>query len=259
MTASNAGIRLCFTWSPLFYAPPYESMAIRRGLPLPPRRHTRPIQSHANGKLAQQERCNILHYSLLRGHTRITAVALATSVPPQLSPWVHAAEPPVRNRVDSWQSRTRCGRLPPMIPLRDENPTRSRAWMTHPADRAQRVVSLIQWRHARCPAPATRLSGRDDSRPAGGSIHARVYRPSSPLLTSQFLHGGFLHLAGNMLFLWIFGNNVEDEMGHLRFLALLSSLRDRRRLGSLRDDTRQHRPHHRRLGRDLREFSAPTP
>ena len=36
---------------------------------------------------------------------------------------------------------------------------------------------------------------------------------------SQFLHGGFLHLAGNMLYLWIFGNNVEDEMGHGRFLA----------------------------------------
>lgn len=38
------------------------------------------------------------------------------------------------------------------------------------------------------------------------------------LITSQFLHGGFLHLAGNMLYLWIFGNNVEDQMGHVRFL-----------------------------------------
>jgi membrane associated rhomboid family serine protease len=38
------------------------------------------------------------------------------------------------------------------------------------------------------------------------------------LVTGQFLHGGFLHLAGNMLYLWIFGNNVEDQMGHLRFL-----------------------------------------
>ncbi|QUJ78004.1 rhomboid family intramembrane serine protease [Sulfitobacter albidus] len=37
------------------------------------------------------------------------------------------------------------------------------------------------------------------------------------LFTSMFLHGGWLHLAGNMLFLWIFGDNVEDEMGHLRF------------------------------------------
>jgi membrane associated rhomboid family serine protease len=39
------------------------------------------------------------------------------------------------------------------------------------------------------------------------------------LLTSQFLHGGWLHLLGNLLFLWIFGNNVEDRLGRLRFLV----------------------------------------
>ena len=38
------------------------------------------------------------------------------------------------------------------------------------------------------------------------------------LVTSLFLHGSFLHLAGNMLFLWVFGDNVEDGMGHARFL-----------------------------------------
>jgi membrane associated rhomboid family serine protease len=38
------------------------------------------------------------------------------------------------------------------------------------------------------------------------------------LITSQFLHGGFLHIAGNMLFLWIFGNNVEDRLGHVKYL-----------------------------------------
>lgn len=38
------------------------------------------------------------------------------------------------------------------------------------------------------------------------------------VLTSMFLHGGWLHLAGNMLFLWIFGDNLEDEMGHVGFL-----------------------------------------
>ncbi|MFN3662714.1 rhomboid family intramembrane serine protease [Yoonia sp.] len=42
---------------------------------------------------------------------------------------------------------------------------------------------------------------------------------ASALVTSIFLHGGFLHLAGNMLFLWIFGDNMEEEMGHLPFLA----------------------------------------
>jgi len=38
------------------------------------------------------------------------------------------------------------------------------------------------------------------------------------ILTSMFLHGSFLHVAGNMLYLWIFGNNVEDAMGHVRFV-----------------------------------------
>ena len=38
------------------------------------------------------------------------------------------------------------------------------------------------------------------------------------LITSQFLHGGWLHLLGNLLFLWIFGNNVEDRLGRFRFL-----------------------------------------
>jgi membrane associated rhomboid family serine protease len=41
---------------------------------------------------------------------------------------------------------------------------------------------------------------------------------ASALVTSIFLHGGFMHLAGNMLFLWIFGDNMEEEMGHLPFL-----------------------------------------
>ena len=46
------------------------------------------------------------------------------------------------------------------------------------------------------------------------------------MLTSMFLHGGVLHLAGNMLYLWIFGNNVEDAMGHGRFVIfyLLSGI-----------------------------------
>lgn len=38
------------------------------------------------------------------------------------------------------------------------------------------------------------------------------------LITSMFMHGGIAHIAGNLLFLWIFGDNVEDRMGHLRYL-----------------------------------------
>src|SRR4051794_25398958 len=37
--------------------------------------------------------------------------------------------------------------------------------------------------------------------------------------TAMFMHGGLIHLGGNMLFLWIFGNNVEDSMGHIKFVA----------------------------------------
>jgi membrane associated rhomboid family serine protease len=46
------------------------------------------------------------------------------------------------------------------------------------------------------------------------------------LISSMFLHGGLLHLGGNMLYLWIFGDNVEDKLGHLRFFIfyILSGL-----------------------------------
>jgi membrane associated rhomboid family serine protease len=42
--------------------------------------------------------------------------------------------------------------------------------------------------------------------------------PSASILTSMFMHGGWLHLGSNMLYLWIFGDNIEDSMGHGRFL-----------------------------------------
>jgi membrane associated rhomboid family serine protease len=57
-----------------------------------------------------------------------------------------------------------------------------------------------------------------------GAVPLRFIREEStigrflPLFTSMFLHGGWLHLGGNMLYLWIFGDNVEDRLGHARFL-----------------------------------------
>ncbi len=48
-------------------------------------------------------------------------------------------------------------------------------------------------------------------------IHEATY---PTIITSMFLHGGFGHLLGNMLYLWIFGDNVEDAFGHLRFLFM---------------------------------------
>src|SRR4029078_12801490 len=40
-----------------------------------------------------------------------------------------------------------------------------------------------------------------------------------PLFTSMFMHGGIAHIAGNMLFLWIFGDNIEDRLGHVKYLT----------------------------------------
>jgi membrane associated rhomboid family serine protease len=53
------------------------------------------------------------------------------------------------------------------------------------------------------------------------SLHSEIFRPLTflTLVTSMFLHGGWLHLGGNMLYLWVFGDNVEDKFGHGRFLV----------------------------------------
>jgi membrane associated rhomboid family serine protease len=54
-------------------------------------------------------------------------------------------------------------------------------------------------------------------------VHAYGFVPAQfqplTLLTSMFLHGGWLHLIGNMLFLWVFGDNIEDLLGHARYIA----------------------------------------
>jgi len=60
--------------------------------------------------------------------------------------------------------------------------------------------------------PAQFFSYGENSRE---SIVARLI----PLFTSMFLHGGWLHIIGNMWYLWIFGDNVEDRLGHFRFLV----------------------------------------
>ena len=50
-------------------------------------------------------------------------------------------------------------------------------------------------------------------------VAGRAFSPEVTLLTSMFVHAGFFHFAGNMLYLWIFGNNVEDAMGRIRFFV----------------------------------------
>ncbi|MFZ4808584.1 MAG: rhomboid family intramembrane serine protease [Hyphomicrobiaceae bacterium] len=54
---------------------------------------------------------------------------------------------------------------------------------------------------------------------ARGPLDALPVPEGATLLTYMFFHGDIMHLAGNMLFLWVFGDNVEDAMGHLKYLA----------------------------------------
>ena len=57
--------------------------------------------------------------------------------------------------------------------------------------------------------------GQEITIPGLGPTPGSVYLT---LLTSMFMHGGFAHIAGNMLFLWIFGDNIEDRLGHAKYL-----------------------------------------
>jgi membrane associated rhomboid family serine protease len=112
-----------------------------------------------------------------------------------------------------------------VIPLRDANPTRRSAIVTlgiviaccvafawelglgAGSGEASLNRMIAQW--GVVPARLTAAWGRGDFLSA----------ESATLITSQFLHGGWLHLLGNMLYLWIFGNNVEDRLGRLGFVV----------------------------------------
>jgi membrane associated rhomboid family serine protease len=106
------------------------------------------------------------------------------------------------------------------LPLKDINPTRRRAWITmaligvNAAVFAVEIVGLApadEWVHVYGLVPA-RFEDGFFSRSASG------VSPTVSLFTSLFLHGDLLHLLGNLLYLWIFGNNMEDALGSLRFL-----------------------------------------
>jgi membrane associated rhomboid family serine protease len=112
-----------------------------------------------------------------------------------------------------------------MIPLRDANPTRRRAVVTLGLIVACFAVFAIElWVQATGgDAALDRLVLERGAVPAdiaaalgSGQI---VSMATLGLLTSLFLHGGWLHVLGNMLYLWIFGNNVEDRLGRIPFIA----------------------------------------
>jgi membrane associated rhomboid family serine protease len=106
-----------------------------------------------------------------------------------------------------------------LIPLRDENPTEITPFFTMVLI-ALNVAAWVLLQGAGSPQVL------EASVFAFGSVPCEVTGACATdglgrtaLLTSIFMHGSWGHLIGNMVFLWVFGNNVEDSMGHLRFLA----------------------------------------
>jgi membrane associated rhomboid family serine protease len=108
-----------------------------------------------------------------------------------------------------------------MIPISDENPTKLKPFVTWMLLLACAGVYIWQIQqggdHAFGDAinhygftPASLMSPQFEATGAPAVLS---------IFTAMFLHGGLLHLAGNMLYLWIFGNNIEDAMGHVRFLV----------------------------------------
>ncbi len=111
-----------------------------------------------------------------------------------------------------------------MIPLRDANPTRRLPISTIALIAACFVVwayevGLLATGADALDAFVTQWGVVPSDVSAALARRDVISTPVATLFTSQFLHGGWLHILGNMLYLWIFGNNVEDEFGRLRFLA----------------------------------------
>ncbi|HET7874361.1 MAG TPA: rhomboid family intramembrane serine protease [Methylomirabilota bacterium] len=114
-----------------------------------------------------------------------------------------------------------------MLPLKDELPTQTTPFVTVGIIALNVVAFLYQVslevggsREAQQAAQAFVLEfGLIPCRLTGQCL-AGVDLPAPVLtiFTSMFLHGGLFHIGGNMLYLWIFGNNVEDSLGHGRFL-----------------------------------------
>src|SRR3990172_4422419 len=105
-----------------------------------------------------------------------------------------------------------------MFPYRDENPSRTLAfavWLFCAANLAVALYGLLgepsyqAWLLRWGLRPADFWAWR-----ARGEV-----QPWMALAVSPWLHGGVLHLLGNLWFLWIFGDNVEDQLGHLRFVV----------------------------------------
>jgi membrane associated rhomboid family serine protease len=105
-----------------------------------------------------------------------------------------------------------------MIPISDDNPVRITPFINWLIIAA--CVGVYVWEFSLGPAMDNVISQMAFT-PASGFHHGvPVIRAPQleAIVISMFLHGGLLHLLGNMLYLWIFGNNIEDAMGHVKYL-----------------------------------------
>ena len=108
-----------------------------------------------------------------------------------------------------------------MIPISDENPAQLTPVLTWGIIAA--CIAVFFWQLSFSEGAAETLVNALGFVPRNlfdHAVTASIYGVPWPwltIVTAMFLHGGFLHLGGNMLYLWIFGNNVEDAMGHGRF------------------------------------------
>lgn len=100
-----------------------------------------------------------------------------------------------------------------MFPIRDHNPSGRTPFVTYALIAANVVVFLSYWALFQQPRALNAFFFDYALIPALVSQGQGL----EGFVTSMFLHGGVLHLAGNMLFLYIFGDNIEDEMGHVGF------------------------------------------
>jgi len=109
-----------------------------------------------------------------------------------------------------------------MIPLRDDNPSQLKPVVNITLIVICSVVFL--WEFLQGPQGSARIGyslGLVPSVLFGHDLlppELSIVPPAATLITSMFLHGGWMHLIGNMLYLWIFGDNVEESMGHGRYL-----------------------------------------
>jgi len=104
-----------------------------------------------------------------------------------------------------------------MIPYKDDNPTERFPFFTISFIAINILVFFVQIIN---PAHLGRIVYDYGAIPHA-LLTFRDVQPIHPVLTlftSMFMHGGFLHLASNMLYLWIFGNNIEDKLGYVKFI-----------------------------------------